>query len=259
MKFLIFSILTIIVVVGFGGCETKGLEGSGTGRLNLYLTDSPARYDAVNIVIREVSVHSEAEGWITINDSVRTFDLLSLTNGAWQLLGTAKLKAGRYTQVRLILDAGSTIVVGGVSYPLTVPSGMQTGIKLIHEFTIEEDFSYDLVLDFDAQRSVNKHGNGFYSLKPVIRSRAVAMTGAVSGFVNPPSVHAEVIATSNSDTASVLADTTSGMFKLVALDPGIYSLQLLPADTTYKDSTMSNIAVNAGQTSNIGTIVLPLK
>ena len=112
----------------------------------------PADLDAVNIVVREVSVHSEADGWVTINDSLRTFNLLTLTNGASVLLGSATLNPGHYTQIRLLLGEGSNVVVNGTAYPLVVPSGLQTGIKLIHEFTLEPSYTYELMLDFDASK-----------------------------------------------------------------------------------------------------------
>ncbi|MBS3755585.1 MAG: DUF4382 domain-containing protein [Desulfobacterales bacterium] len=53
--------------------------------------------------------------------------------------------------------------------PLELPSGYQTGIKLVHEFTLEACITADLVLDFDAARSVVVAGqSGKYILNPTI-------------------------------------------------------------------------------------------
>jgi hypothetical protein len=241
----------------FSGCEKN--PSGGQGELRLMLTDSPAGYDEVNIVVREVAVHSTSEGWIIINDSVRTFDLLKLTNGAMTLLGDAKLDAGHYTQIRLILDEGSNVVVNGVTHPLTIPSGFRTGVKLLHEFNLQEDFTYELMLDFDANRSVKLLGNGSYQMKPVIRVHPVALSGAITGTILPVNARAELTAIAGTDTATAYADTVSGWFKLIALPPASYTLYVAPADELYADSVLSGVAVTAGQVTDIGTIVLPLK
>ena len=249
----IFSLF--VVVLAMVGCE-KG-PTTGKGELKIYMSDSPAGYDAVNIVVKEVAVHNNAQGWVIVNDSVRTFNLLSLANGATVLLGDATLNAGHYTQIRLILDAGSNVVVNGVSYPLNIPSGFQTGIKLNHEFTLQADYTYELMLDFDANRSINLLDNGTYQMKPVIRVHPVAQTGAIGGVVVPVSARATVTATSSTDTASTLADTLSGQFKLIALPPAFYMIHFAAWDTSlFRDTALVNIQVNAGQTTNVGIVTL---
>jgi hypothetical protein len=53
---------------------------------------------------------------------------------------------------------------------LKIPSGVQAGIKLVHPFTIEANLTTELILDFDAAKSVHKAGNsGPYILKPTIK------------------------------------------------------------------------------------------
>ena len=53
-------------------------------------------------------------------------------------------------------------------YPLIVPSGQQSGLKLIHPFRIITGATTSLFLDFNAEKSVLKTGNGQYKLKPTI-------------------------------------------------------------------------------------------
>jgi hypothetical protein len=181
-------------------------------------------------------------------------------NGASILLGDAMLDAGHYTQIRLILDEGSNVVVDGVTYPLRIPSGFQTGIKLIHEFTLQADYTYELMLDFDANRSINQLGNGTYQMKPVIRVHAIATTGTIAGGVFPANTGATITATSPADTASTNADTLTGQFKIIALPPALYMVHFAAWDTsTYKDTALVNVAVNTGQTTNVGIIELPHK
>jgi hypothetical protein len=149
--------------------------------------------------------------------------------------------------------------VNGVPHPLVVPSGFQTGIKLIHEFTLEPSFTYELMLDFDAGRSIVHQGNGVYRLKPTIRCNPVAVSGAIAGFVDPASAKALVTATSLSDTASAYADSASGLFNIIALPPSAYSLYIVPSDSIHKDTVLTNVQVTAGHVTSVGTVTLPLK
>jgi len=60
-------------------------------------------------------------------------------------------------------------MVEGEKHKLTVPSGTQSGLKLTKGFTITADNETVLFLDFDAQKSVHKTGNGKYKMKPTIK------------------------------------------------------------------------------------------
>jgi hypothetical protein len=253
-------ILTLFCFVGLLGCNdsSEGPEQATTGEIRMHLVDSPADYDAVNVVVTEVSVHasgaSDTSGWAVIDSTNRTFDLLSLTNGASAILGDAALGPGHYTQIRLKIGEGSTVVVKGVSYPLSVSSGDQSGLKLNHQFDIEAGALYELTLDFDAARSItNIGGANRYSLRPVIRVVATQTSGTISGIIDPAAARAEISTTVAGDTVSTVADTT-GAFKLMALPADTYSLDV--AAQGYRDTTLSPVAVVAGRNTDVGTIAL---
>lgn len=171
-----------------------GSSGSGSsadsGSLSVSLSDAPAsEYKAVYVTIAEIQVHKadEAEGtWQTVLTPNATYNLLDLINGKTASLGVADLATGSYTQMRLILadtpDSNTNIL--GDSHPyanylitsadeaiqLKVPSGFQTGIKLVHTFDIVSGRTVGLVLDFDAGRSVVKAGNSTkWLLKPTVK------------------------------------------------------------------------------------------
>src|SRR5882672_10353648 len=128
-------VLASLATLALVGCSRHPATGPSTGTMRIQMTDAPGDFDAVHLVIREVSAHltdaGSSSGWVVINPESTTFDLLTLRNGVFATLGAALVPAGRYTQIRLLLGPGSDVVVGGVSYPLTVPSGLQTGLKLV--------------------------------------------------------------------------------------------------------------------------------
>ncbi len=197
-----------LVACGGGGEVTApiagGPGGSGTGgagTLRVALTDAPScGYDHVYITVERVRVHASStasdsdSGWseVVLNPAPR-IDLLALTNGVLAELGQTPLPAGQYTQVRLLLrpnGAGTpaNAVVpsaSGAEIPLDTPSATQSGLKLIHPFTVQANTMADLVLDFDACRSVVRRGNsGRYNLKPVI-AVIQRSTTAIVGTVDP--------------------------------------------------------------------------
>lgn len=132
------------------GCKD---ELSETGQVMLHLIHAPATYDAVVLVVREVSVHSESYGWIVVNNTARTFDLPRLTNGVRSVLGEATLGAGRYNHIRLLLDSDSYVAVRNMRHALVVEGGLGMQIDLDHQFQIAPNLPNQLYLDFDANGS----------------------------------------------------------------------------------------------------------
>lgn len=252
----LFALVPLLVLTG---CSSS-TNPSSTGTMNVYMGDAPADFDAVNIVVTRVEVHMDGtdttSGWTVVRSDSATFDLLKLRNGARTLLGSTGLVPGHYTQIRLIIGQGSTVTLNGITYPLTIPSGMQTGIKLNNEFDIVAGQTYELLLDFDADHSINETGNGVFMLKPVIRCVALAATGSIAGTVLPVKARTSVWTVEGADTIATVADTTSGLFVLSGLLAGSYTIQFHPADTTYRDTSLTGVAVVNAQQTAVGTVTL---
>jgi hypothetical protein len=255
--FLSFSAAAIFI---FSCSDSNSPETTGQGQIKIAMVDAPAGYDEVNIVVTSVEVHKAGSdsnsGWFIINNSTATYDLLRLRNGASVILGDNSLDAGSYTQIRLIIGAGSNIVVNGVVYPLEIPSGEQSGLKLNHSFVIESGLLYELILDFDAEHSIVLTGNGQYKLKPVIRVVPLIISGTISGRINPISAAGYVYAISGTDTSCTIAEQIAGSFKLMALLQQTYRIEVFSANPAYNDTTITNVIVVAQQNNNLGTINL---
>jgi hypothetical protein len=210
---LVLALATAAIALGCGGGSDSPAAATGTVRVSL--TDAPAcGYDAVNVTVSKVRIHrSESAGdddgaWSDIDITpARKIDLLELQNGVLESLGDVKLEAGRYAQVRLVLEpngagapANSIVLTGDpgkAEVPLRTPSGQQSGLKLVHGFEVAAEETMDLVLDFDACRSVVKAGNsGNYNLTPVISVIPIAAAGklAIDGSVGETGAGAVVTA-----------------------------------------------------------------
>lgn len=257
MKKIMFSLLLIFLVII--GCDNSTEPSLGNGSLKIYLADSPSSLDSVIIFVKSVEVHQAGNGdntgWNVINNTLRSFDLLELRNGATAVLGDSVLGSGQYTEIRLILGEGNYVVDNGIKHSLTISSGMQTGIKLYHQFTIEPDNLYELILDFNVDKSVYSTGMENYALKPVIRVMPMIISGTISGQVLPLEAQAKVFTTIGLDTVTTYPDT-DGFFKLMALPEGTYNVEIQPANISYKDSVIGGVNVIAEQDTSIGTIEL---
>ncbi len=204
-----FVILVILLLAIFvSGCtdilitpEEDLLEqendsiAQGKGRLKIYLIDAPGDYLEVNITISRIEAHiaGDDEGnegyWVALKEWAEEeepeFDLITLQYVS-ELLVDEPFYAGKYTQLRLfvsdvyiLLETEETVedsklieVVDEVPsdiFNVEIPSAYQTGIKLIHPFEIIEGETTELTIDFDAEKSIIKTGNGNYKLKPVIK------------------------------------------------------------------------------------------
>ena len=220
------AIAATLVACGGGG------SSASTGTLQLAMTDSPGcGYDHVWVTVTKIRVHKSGtatdadSGWQeVIVPSVRKIDLLSLTNGALQELGSLPLPAGRYEQVRLVLsDAtlANSLVLSGTNneIELRTPSGQQSGYKLQAHFDVTGNQVADMVLDFDACKSIVRAGNsGNYNLKPVV-AVTKRLTTQIEGYVDPAIAANVVVSTRDPDNQlrATVPDSTTGKFVIAYL------------------------------------------
>jgi Domain of unknown function (DUF4382) len=210
---ILISILLLVLLTACG--SQSGDPGViGTGNLSVSLTDSSTEdYRAVYVTIQKVEVNPASGNWQTIATPAATYDLLELVNGVRAELGIASLTSGHFTQLRLILDSqpdnGLNILGLPHSYAnyfidqtnaiheLKVPSGLNTGIKIVQGFDINNDETTELLLDFNVMKSIVVAGNsGKYLLKPTIKILQTVDQAVLRGLVSaagsgPPEVGIE--------------------------------------------------------------------
>lgn len=139
-------------------CDTLPGSGPATSRVRLLLTDAPGPdiESAVVWISRAYLVPGLEGESVVVTADAQEFDLLELQNGVTALLGDATVPAGRYAQLRLVVDsarltlaAGAAFHDGSTTKTLTVPSGSETGIKVNFAGGLDLTSNTDLVVDFD--------------------------------------------------------------------------------------------------------------
>ena len=196
------SVTAALVLAACGGSDSDPTPVTpSAGTIRVALTDMPAcDYDEVNVTVEKVRVHQSASagdnsaGWseIVVNPAKRV-NLLTLTNGVLEELGSTQLEAGHYQQLRLALSnntpaapfANSVVPTGGIETPLDTPSAQQSGLKMNANITVAANQLADVVLDFKVCNSVVATGQtNRYILKPVLAILPRVTTGlAVEGYV----------------------------------------------------------------------------
>ena len=250
---LIWTGVLVGLFAACGGGGGGGIGGTGSndmGTLQVKMTDAPAcGFDAVNITIDRVRVNQSGTatdtdaGWSEIVLSpARRVDLLSLANGVLEDLGQTALPAGTYTQMRLVLAANdashplanSVVPTGGAETALTTPSAQQSGIKLNVDIDVAADKVADVVLDFNACKSVVTRGkSGQYNLKPVIAVTPVLSDAGlrVVGYVDPLIALGSTTVSVQSGGVPVKATVpdATGKFTLYPVPTGNYELVVTAA------------------------------
>lgn len=264
-----------------GGGDGGAAPAPASGTLRVALTDAPNcrvgndDLDKVFVTVERVRVHqsSDAEpstgGWTDIAVSpARKINLLDLTNGRLEELGTTPIPAGSYTQVRLVLSANqgnrtanSLVRLGEtVEIPLRTPSAAQSGLKIVRPFTVEPNTLVDLVIDFDACRSIVAlgNGNGGYLLKPTLTADLRTIAGIV-GFVDPALTNVTVSAQKNGKVVRSTIPSSSGQFVLAYLETANSPYDVVVTSPTRGTSVVPAVPVSTAAVTPLSTAGQPIR
>lgn len=205
-----FGILAVsgVVLAGCGGSGSGSSETATTGFLSLGVSDSPVHSaQKVCITFNEVELKSASETTIIALDPPRKVNLLDFQGeNASPLLINEEVTAGDYQWMRLGIDAlresnggngdlGGTdcdgdasyiVMEGGGIYNLYVPSGANTGLKLVSGFTVPINGSPNFTAEFDLARSITAPPGlePDVVLKPAIRLVNNVDVGTLTGTVD---------------------------------------------------------------------------
>lgn len=187
-------VATLAFVTLLVGCSEGG-SGRDTGSLTLGIGDAPVD-GATEVVIVFTGVELQHAGSVRRIDfdEPRAIDLLAYQNGATvNLLDGLEVDAGRYEWLRLDVIAeqnrsdGSYIKFGsGEQFPLYVPSGSESGLKINRPFTVAAGGITRLVADFDLRKSIIEPPGlePNYVLKPVLRLMDELEVGDIDGDID---------------------------------------------------------------------------
>lgn len=245
-------ILLASVLFGLTACqeESESME-AGKGKLLVKLTDAPFPVDLVDqalVTIDKIEIRpaadnlledeeTESSSFIVLSEETMQFNLLDLRNGITAEMLAMHIDTGSYDMIRLHVVESEIILKDGTSFPITVPSGSSSGlkIKITPALSVESDETSVVLLDFDVSKSFVVQGNvkahngikGF-TFKPVIRAVWQKVSASIEGTV----VDAEGTPLKEAYVQVIKADTVftsaltneAGEYAMIGIPAGTYNL-----------------------------------
>ncbi len=185
-KNMMWLVVVVVVIIGAGvyfatrpmsvdnSLNSTSYNPQTQGKVVFGVTDaagSMGDVSSVVLTVNQIQVHSEANGWVTVSNETKQYDLLALKqSGAVSLLANANLTAGTYDQVKLTVTK-VTVTKAGVVSDAKLPSGE---LKLVGNIVVNADKTSSVVFDFMADKSLHTTGNGKFIFAPVIKLRQQA-------------------------------------------------------------------------------------
>lgn len=252
----ILSLLLIFwtLVCSGSGSIKIGPPPQGSGQVTLKLTDFPVSgRDISQVNVQIMTIEVQQSGWNTVINfgaTGRIFDLLLLQNGNTVELGAFNLPVGNYNQIRMVLGTQNTVLVnegsGYVVKPLQTPSGQGAGIKIMGGFSITEQGTTTLMLDFDASQSVKYAGNK-YQLNPTIRVLSVDTSQSyfalapvsIAGQTLTPSLASGVAINTSFAPNGIMAAKSISVGNNVVLNANLYVLGACTTDCLTANQELS--------------------
>lgn len=251
IKLLFIAILSVVAA-----CD-KNNDIKDNPVFTVKLTDAPSGYDAVNVEILYMEANM-GNGWVEFQvEAPGVYNLMEFYNGNTLLLiGNTPVAPCMMTELRLILGTNNMVVVDGISYELTTPSGQTSGYKIkMDPQPMELGGMYWIVIDFDVSESVHQTGNGKYMLKPVVRGYLETAVGGITGTIVPPAGAYYIEALNNNDTTGTLIDPVTGAFLIGTAMPGTYNVTFY-ANPGFSDRTIGGVVVLAGNITQMGIVII---
>lgn len=171
MKTIHFLLAATLITGSFLACS-KEKDKAGTTNLAIHLTDNPYDASEVNVDIAQVRVRlanaPDSGEWIDLDTRAGIYNLLDYQHDVDTLIAHTTLPTGTLTEIRFVLGSNNSIRIDDTLYPLTIPSGSESGLKIKLNKALRSGLD-SVIVDFDAALSILQEGTGDYKLKPVIK------------------------------------------------------------------------------------------
>jgi hypothetical protein len=180
--------------IGLAACGGGGGSGGGMSQMTLAVGDAPVD-GAQAVVVKFTGVELVPNSGNPVDvtfTAPKTIDLLNESGTASAVLFSQPIPAGDYGQIRLMVAAdgnpsNSYITLSdGTMHGLQVPSGSETGLKLVTGFTVPSSGVVDYSIDFDLRQAITcpPGQSPACILKPVERLVDNTTVGNIQGQVS---------------------------------------------------------------------------
>jgi hypothetical protein len=161
--------LSLALIASAGMLLFACKKDTANSTLHVRMTDAPVALEEVNIDLMQVNVKfaTDTAAWVALQTTPGIYNLLGLQNGVDTLIAQGTFPSNVVKEIRFVLGDNNSIKLDGQTYPLTIPSGSESGLKIKVDKQLKANLE-TLVIDFDAALSVKQETDG-YKLNPVLR------------------------------------------------------------------------------------------
>jgi hypothetical protein len=290
---------TALGVVGCGGGGSGGMTApmsqAQMSQMRLSVADAPPADDATHVVVvfTGVELTGNSGNTVTITfPAPMSIDLMTQSGTASAVLFDQPIAPGSYGQIRLMVIADGSAnnsyidFADGSRMGLRVPSGSETGFKLVSGFTVPSSGVVDYTIDFDLRKAITCPPGQAPAciLKPVERLVDDTSVGNIQGQITsalpigctpgvylyggvvtkPEDMNSTAPSTdTNQPLASKVPVATSAppyYYQFTFLPPGTYTVAFTceaakdnpdQADPSVMLTPVATTAVTAGQTATV--------
>jgi hypothetical protein len=288
MKRLLATFLFLAGTAGVACYNDDTLHPPAIAPTKVFITDDPFPFDtvgSVNIYVTKIEASTGLDttnqigSWVTIATPNKSFDLLTLQQGATAFVGQGTIDAGKYAAIRMTIDvdrssikyadgsnavviwpyphAGEIVLYALVEHPVAVSA---TGAEIVIDFDVGRSFLYNFT------------GNHDFVMLPTLRAVNSAATGAIAGTVTGPDIEGNPRPIKNANVSVYGGDPNrpAGTWYLVAtgrsdaqghylvsfLDTGNWIIQAEQPDLPGLAAAIApSVQVSAGNTTTLNLLL----
>jgi|SRR5579884_151498 len=216
--------VSALIGCGSGGSSTSAAGGSGGGggtrsTMDVYVTDGPGgfrnAYSQVLVTLYQIQATTDGKTWQTLFSDTNgmTLDLIHFSSVA-ELVDSALIPAGTYTQVRVTIGDHITLVPKGGGSSINAPVASASNISIANgqavitinvPTTVPPDQNSDLVVDFNLGgfQLVNGQVAPDVTLAPAPNFLTMTHTARIAGTVSNLSSSGFTLTTKHGATFTV--------------------------------------------------------
>lgn len=254
-------LLLLVLAAVLSSCES--FDNSPKALVNILLIDAPAEWDSVIVEIQGVELEFVPDGrageiqkiFLPYEPGDKEVDISQLVAGVALPVARNEMPLGLISGIALRLGPANALYLDKIRYPLELPQGNTDYFQPL-DIDLESGFSYDLILDFDLEKSIKMVGSEplEFDFKPTISAFSGIGRGDLTGSTSPADVRPAIFAIKDADSVSTHTNT-GGNFSF-RLSPGNYTVFIDPKDSRYNSDTLFNVPIEAGKVTALDRITL---
>lgn len=189
----------------------------------------------------------------------KVIEVSSLVAGKGLLLGRDELPTGKIISATFRIGVSHSLFLDGELYGLPLANAGRTEIPIELEMDLEQGIAYDLILDFDLEKSIRVLSESPLSMEldPVLTAISGIGTGEIKGTISPTTLRPAIYAIISGDSVNTHINS-SGSFSL-RLQEGIYTIYIDPKDDRYQAGIFENVEVVSGKSTDLTKITISPK